>query len=80
MKKKLITSVREFRVLISENMEYTVKELTLDEVINNKQDYEFMYAMEEIIDDILDLKKGDQIYFQPNRDDKNSKGIILRYC
>jgi len=40
--------------------------------------YEFVYAMQEHTDAILDLRKGDSMYFQPNRDDKDSKGIILR--
>lgn len=40
--------------------------------------YEFRYALNDIIDDVLDLKNGESMYFQPDRQDINSKGIIKR--
>ena len=39
---------------------------------------EYKYAMYEKMDEILDLKRLQSMYFQPNRDDDNSKGIITR--
>lgn len=45
---------------------------------NKKNDYEYIYALQEEFDKILDMKEGDSLYFHPNRDDKNSKGIIIR--
>lgn len=41
-------------------------------------DYEFVYALDERRDEVLSLKKGQAMYFQPNRDDETSKGIITR--
>jgi len=39
---------------------------------------EMAYSIQERTDDLLDLKKGESMYFQPVRDLKESKGIILR--
>lgn len=45
----------------------------------NEQDYsEERYAMLDVLDRILDLHVGQGMYFQPNRDDKQSFGIIRR--
>lgn len=41
-------------------------------------DYEFVYAMNEDMEKIDKLSIGKSMYFQPCRDDKNSKGIITR--
>jgi len=35
-------------------------------------------ADEYIIDRVMDLKIKESLYFQPNRDDHTSKGIITR--
>lgn len=60
---------------------------TLDEIFYDvdedikrykKSDGELMYAIRENIDSVLDLKLNETMYFQPNRDDKTTKGIILR--
>ena len=42
------------------------------------EDQELYYAMDEIIDAILDLNVGESLYFSPNRDCKTSKAIIVR--
>ena len=39
---------------------------------------EVFYSMQEKTDEILDLKNGESLYFQANRDNENDKGIILR--
>ncbi len=41
-------------------------------------EYEFIYAMQERMIEIDKLCIGKSMYFQPCRDDKNSKGIITR--
>lgn len=41
-------------------------------------DWEFVYAMTEIGDEWTKLDVGNSMYFQPTRDDANSKGIITR--
>lgn len=53
-----------------------IKLTDLPELLNDGS--ELVYAFNEILDAVLDLKTGESIYFQPNRDDKNSKGIIVR--
>ena len=52
--------------------------ITLQEILDPTDDREVVYALQEIIDDILDLPAGDSMYFQPNRDDDGTKGIIRR--
>ena len=39
---------------------------------------EVFYAMQGKTDEILDLKNGESLYFQANRDNETDKGIILR--
>lgn len=40
--------------------------------------YEWEICVEEEEDKVLKLKVGESMYFQPNRDDSTTKGIILR--
>lgn len=54
---------------------------TIDELLNVKssgEDHEYMYSLNEVIDDVLDLKKRQHLFFQWNRDDSDSVGIIVR--
>ena len=39
---------------------------------------EVFYAMQGKTDEILDLKNGESLFFQANRDSEKDKGIILR--
>ena len=39
---------------------------------------EVFYALQEKTDEILDLKNGESLFFQANRDSVKDKGIILR--
>jgi len=43
-----------------------------------KEGNETAYALQEIIDSVMDTAIGCSLYFQPNRDNKQSKGIITR--
>lgn len=43
-----------------------------------KTAWEWQYSANEILDTILDLKPGESVYFQPTRDQKDTKGIIIR--
>jgi len=40
--------------------------------------YEWQICVQEALTEITKLKVGESMYFQPNRDDPNSKGLILR--
>lgn len=51
---------------------------TLAQAVKEKNCAEIWYAMDDRLDEVLDLKVGESMYFQPNRDDKKSKGIIFR--
>ncbi len=50
---------------------------SLSDIINDNE-AEVYFALQDEIDLVLDLRQGDSMYFQPNRDDNNSKGIITR--
>ncbi|MBL4654165.1 MAG: hypothetical protein JKY53_15075 [Flavobacteriales bacterium] len=51
----------------------------IDQIINSDDEgFEFEYALQGIIDQVLDLGLGHSMYFQPNRDNKDSQGIIVR--
>jgi hypothetical protein len=39
---------------------------------------EFIYALHDIGDKVLDLKVGDHLFFQPNRDIPETFAIIIR--
>ena len=44
----------------------------------NEYSSEVFYSVQDKTDEILDLKNGESLYFQANRDNENDKGIILR--
>lgn len=74
-------SVRQYKVAISDNSGISIEFVKVNALFNpikNAEEYEFIYAMRELVDDILDLKMNEAIYFQSNRDDKTTKGIIHR--
>ncbi len=77
-------SKRKYEVTIVENGIMTVKGVKVGAILTNNDNdpddegYEFEYALQGIVDDVLDLEQGDSMYFQPNRDNGDSKGIILR--
>lgn len=41
-------------------------------------DYEFIYALNEIVEDVMSLKIGESLQFKPNRDYETQKGVIVR--
>lgn len=74
---------RRFNIQISEQgFTDSVKNITVERLIEerkNEYEYEYIYAIQSYhLDDMLDLKIGESIFFQPNRDDSKSKGIITR--
>lgn len=78
MKTKKITSKRVYDVQTSINGITENFTISLNEILYNDSDYETIYSMQEVIDDILDMKINKCLWFQPNRDDSESKGIITR--
>ena len=73
-----INSKRQYKIAMIENETATIIEKTTIENILTDDGFEYQYALQGEIDEILDLKLGESMYFQANRDDKNSKGVILR--
>lgn len=77
-----MSSRRKYKIAICDNVGLTVEKLTVKSLLRestpNENRYEYIYALQDIADEVLDLKTGESMVFQPNRDDPNSKGIILR--
>ncbi len=54
-------------------------ELTFNDLfLDRENDYEYIYALQEITDEILDLKVCQSLFVQLNRDDINDKGVLVR--
>ena len=43
-----------------------------------ENDYEFVYAIDEVSKKVMKLKVGDRMYFKSLRDEPNSLGVITR--
>lgn len=76
-------SQRMYKVAVCDNnIGMTIEKITIQSLLrqsSNKDNLpEWIYAMQDISDNILDLKLGESMLFQPSRDDKTSKGIIYR--
>ena len=57
------------------------REFTLDMKMDKDGEgssYEWQYALADIADELNALEVGETMYFQGNRDDKNTKGYIVR--
>ena len=72
----MINSHRSYKVLESQNGITNISDFDLNLLENDET--ETAYALQEQIDAVLDLKINESMYFQPNRDDNNSKAIITR--
>ena len=76
--KTIIESKREYSVETSVNGTIENFKIKLTEIIYEDSDSETIYSMKERIDEIMDLRINKSMFFQPNRDNKESKGIITR--
>lgn len=56
----------------------TKETLSLEELLDQKQEYEYIYSLQENIDSYLDMPVGKASHFQPNRDNDLEIGLILR--
>jgi len=76
-----MNSNRKFQVAICDNASnIIVQTISIEELIHGPEDNlsEWEYALRDDIDAVLDLKVGESMYFQPNRDNAGTKGIIFR--
>lgn len=73
-----LNSKRQYQIAIleygTEGME--IVNMTLQEILESKD--EFCLSIQSILDEVLDLEEFQSMYFKPNRDVGQSKGIILR--
>lgn len=49
-----------------------------DLFLDRVNDYEYIYALQEVADDIMDLKVSQSMFVQLSRDDKDVKGVLIR--
>lgn len=73
-------SKRNYAVQISEGgIVNTIKPISINDLLKeHKNGFEYIYSLQENIDDILDLKINECMFFKGNRDNDLSKGIITR--
>lgn len=74
-----INSNRKFKVACVSSDDISVDTITLHDLIEAKDGYEWQYSLLDILDRVLDLKQYENMTFNYNRDNSNSLGIILRW-
>lgn len=82
---QLPTSKRKFTLILpldNFNYEYFAADISIRNILQPKgkdgEDFEYIYALGDLIDKVMDLRPLDVLPFQPNRDDKESKALIIR--
>jgi hypothetical protein len=73
-----LNSKRQYQIAI---LEYGTEgidmaNMTLQEILESNE--EFCLSIQGMLDEVLDLEEFQSMYFKPNRDVGQSKGIILR--
>jgi hypothetical protein len=75
---KTLKSSRKYIFSFIEGEYVGTGELSINDIIDNKTDFEYIYAMQDNLDLILDLKVGEKLSLKFNRDYEDSDGIIKR--
>jgi hypothetical protein len=80
MKAYSITQIT-YQIVVEQNANISTETMTFERLfLNNIEegyDFEFVYALADIAEDVMKLSAGESMYFKPNRDEP-SKGIIAR--
>jgi hypothetical protein len=80
MKTEKITEIT-YQIVVEQNAHIDVEVMTFERLFLNEieegYDFEFVYALSEIAEDVMKLSVGESMYFKSNRDEE-SKGIIAR--
>jgi hypothetical protein len=81
MKSHTIANIK-YEIIVTEegftnNHRYTFEKLFLNNIAEGS-DWEFVYALHELAESVIKLDVNESMYFQPNRDNDKSKGIIVR--
>lgn len=73
-------SNRKYLVVGVEGGDSFVLDISINKLMkkDSDNDSEVLYAMQEITDEILDLKKNESMFFQADRNNEHTKGVILR--
>ena len=88
---KNINSIRRYKIVTIDREDVTIfDDIPIQDIIGKTNyselelfenpffDSELQYSLQDILDDILDLKLYDKIHFQSDRSVENSLGIIIR--
>ena len=72
-------SKRKYTAFIMENDFVINADICLRNITEpKKNDFEYIYSLADILDDVLDLQILGVLKFQPNRDDRNSSALLIR--
>ena len=88
---KNLNSIRRYRIATIDREDFIIfNDVPIQDIIGKSNyselelfenpffDSELQYSLQDILDDILDLKLYDKIHFQSDRGVENSLGIIIR--
>jgi hypothetical protein len=71
--------LRLFNIVECQDGKMVSNEWHISELLDPDNNLETVYALQELgLDDVLDMKVGESMYFRPNRDNIHSKAIIFR--
>jgi len=82
MKSHTISEIT-YQIIVVEEGTTSIKTYTFERLFFNKiksgDDWEFVYAINELAaEPVMKLNVNESMYFQSNRDNEQSKGIIVR--
>ncbi len=81
MKSHTIAGIQ-YNIVVTENGITNIHTYSFENLFLNKTeegcDWEFVYALHELAEHVIKLEIDESMYFQPNRDNNKSKGIIVR--
>ena len=88
---KNLNSIRRYRIATIDREDFIIfNDIPIQDIIGKSNyselelfdnpffDSELQYSLQDILDDILDLKLHDKLQFQSDRGVENSLGIIIR--
>tara|TARA_R100000781_G_scaffold84645_1_gene52093 strand:- start:386 stop:676 length:291 start_codon:yes stop_codon:yes gene_type:complete len=73
-----INTRRKWLLIFEDGVMETITLTSIYSKSDQESNWEYNYALNAIIDEVLDMKVNETIYFQHNRDDENSKSLLTR--
>jgi hypothetical protein len=81
MKSHTIANIK-YEIIVTEDGITNIHTYSFENLFLNKNeegcDWEFVYSLHELAESVIKLDVNESMYFQPNRDNDKSKGIIVR--